>query len=54
MKRIITVKKGKSGRWYWKGPKRYEGYSVGYDNAEHAMRDAWTWCGGDVPCLVYT
>ncbi len=67
MKRIIEVRTYGHGHagftWAWRGPLRdglhdprlrVNGWLPGYANAEHAMRDAWTWCGGDVPALVFT
>ena len=62
MKRIIHVSMV-HGTWAWRGPLRegvvdtrlrVVGWLPGYATADHAMRDAWTWCGGDVPALIFT
>lgn len=54
---MIEVRRDSSKRWRWYA------YGVGdatlwsghtYDEAEHALRDAWTWAGGNVPALVFT
>jgi hypothetical protein len=48
---MIVVQK-RRGAWYWYACSKWSGFA--YDTADHALRDAWTWVGGNVPALIYT
>jgi len=60
---VIVVKRNHS-TWQWRGPIpgdvafpsriKVNGWNVGYESSDHALRDAQTWCGRKVPALIYT